>query len=135
MGEPITRVAPRLDLPTVRSQLSILVADDYPGLAELVAEQIESLFDVQTVCATDGLEALRIARSNVFDAIVLDLDMPGLSGVQVATALRASVEAVPCLIAMTGGGPTLALAVSGLFDHVLIKPVSLDTFARVLKLG
>jgi DNA-binding response OmpR family regulator len=64
-----------------------LIVEDEPRIRELVALHLgfEGLACVQT---GDGDEALRLARSEPFDLIVLDLMLPGLDGVTVCRAIR-----------------------------------------------
>jgi DNA-binding response OmpR family regulator len=64
-----------------------LIVEDEPRIRELVALHLglEGLACVQT---GDGDEALRLARSERFDLIVLDLMLPGLDGVTVCRAIR-----------------------------------------------
>ena len=70
-----------------------------------------------------------------FDAIVMDLGLPGKSGFQVATEFRAlPLRHVP-LIALSGFGrePDRAAALAAGFDAHLVKPVALAELARVIE--
>jgi two-component system alkaline phosphatase synthesis response regulator PhoP len=65
----------------------ILVVDDEPEIVRLVRDYLErSGFEVVT--ALDGSEALRMARQHRPDLVILDLNLPGLDGLDVARALR-----------------------------------------------
>jgi DNA-binding response OmpR family regulator len=64
-----------------------LVVEDEPRIRELVALHL-SLEGLTCVEAGDGDEALRLARAEHFDLIVLDLMLPGLDGVTVCRAIR-----------------------------------------------
>src|SRR6266508_3730963 len=66
----------------------ILVADDHEAVRLLCRINLEHEGMVVTE-ASDGVEALRLARSGRFDLILLDLMMPGLDGWSVADALLA----------------------------------------------
>jgi DNA-binding response OmpR family regulator len=66
---------------------TVLVCDDKEALRALVRAALESS-GCEIVEACDGNEALELARSLDPDLIVLDLMMPGLSGLQVLDALR-----------------------------------------------
>jgi two-component system alkaline phosphatase synthesis response regulator PhoP len=69
------------DVPTV------LVVDDAPDILRLTRDYLEHAgFEVLT--ATDGSDALRLARSRRPDLVVLDLGLPGLDGLDVARELR-----------------------------------------------
>ena len=74
----------------------IMVAEDEPKLREVVCDYLLSRGDVP-VPAGDGLEALSLAEEDGnFDAVVLDVMMPGLDGFAVCRALRRR-SAVPIL--------------------------------------
>jgi signal transduction histidine kinase/CheY-like chemotaxis protein/HAMP domain-containing protein len=66
----------------------VLVVDDEPALAALIAEQLQPL-GVQAVRVHSGAEALDRLRSEHFDAMTLDILMPGLDGFDVLRAVRA----------------------------------------------
>lgn len=67
----------------------ILVADDTEEVRELVSE-ILMMGGYRVVTAKDGLEAISLIRRMKFDAIILDVNMPGADGIKVIEALRAS---------------------------------------------
>jgi DNA-binding response OmpR family regulator len=74
----------------------ILVVDDEPAIVDAVAYALRREgFDVET--ASDGVEALEAARARPYDVLVLDLMLPGLSGMDVCRSLRAESD-VPILM-------------------------------------
>lgn len=74
----------------------ILVVDDEDAIAELVAYNLRRAgYEVQT--ASDGDEALRLARATSFDLVVLDLMLPGMDGFDVCKELRKTSN-VPILM-------------------------------------
>jgi DNA-binding response OmpR family regulator len=66
---------------------TVLVAEDDADIRELVAYKLQQA-GYQVVSVADGLAALAAARDNAPDVAIIDVSMPGLSGVQVCTALR-----------------------------------------------
>ncbi|MDP8968150.1 MAG: response regulator, partial [Actinomycetota bacterium] len=66
----------------------VLIVDDEPALATLIAQQLQPL-GVQTVRVHSGAEALARLRAERFDAMTLDILMPGMNGFGVLDALRA----------------------------------------------
>jgi DNA-binding response OmpR family regulator len=66
---------------------TVLVAEDDADIRELVAYKLQQA-GYQVVSVTDGLAALAAARDSAPDVAIVDVSMPGLSGVQVCTALR-----------------------------------------------
>ncbi len=87
---------------------AILVAEDDPDIRELISFRLGSLgHDVTAV--EDGLTALNAAYDEVSgtapDLVVLDVMMPGLSGIDVCRSLRAKAE--------TAGVPIILLTARG----------------------
>jgi two-component system response regulator RegX3 len=75
---------------------SILLADDEQGILDAVGYALrQEGFDVVT--ATDGDTALQLARGRAFDVVVLDVLMPGISGMDVCRVLRAE-STVPIVL-------------------------------------
>jgi diguanylate cyclase (GGDEF)-like protein len=66
---------------------SILLVDDDPGTIQLLSRILAGVGDLRF--ATSGMDALRLARSSVPDLMLLDAEMPGLSGYQVCEAFKA----------------------------------------------
>ena len=66
----------------------VLVADDNGVVRDLVVFRLERS-GYRVVAASDGQEALRIAREEVPDLAILDVMMPNLTGVEVTQRLRA----------------------------------------------
>ena len=81
---------------------TILIVDDYPDSLD-VWDLYLSASGFEVLRAEDGPQALRAACEHVPDLVVMDLELPGLSGCQVAVALRerADTRHIP-LIASTG---------------------------------
>ena len=74
----------------------ILVVDDEPAIADAVSYALRSAgFDVDAL--GDGEAALEAARTTPYDVVVLDVRLPGLSGVEVCRRLRAESD-VPILM-------------------------------------
>jgi DNA-binding response OmpR family regulator len=69
----------------------VLIVEDEPHIRDLVALHLR-LEGLAIVAVGDGNEALRHARSEPFDVIVLDLMLPGLDGVTVCRAIRREPE-------------------------------------------
>lgn len=73
----------------------ILIAEDEPKLREILQDYFVSKGDRVSV-AEDGVRALELAQEGSFDAVLLDIMMPGLDGFSVCRALRRESE-VPIL--------------------------------------
>jgi diguanylate cyclase (GGDEF)-like protein len=66
---------------------NILVVDDDPGAIQLLGRILEGLGSLRF--ATNGTDAVRLARESTPDLILLDAEMPGMSGFKVFDALKA----------------------------------------------
>jgi len=79
--------------------VQVLVADDDPNICDLISFKLsQSGYAVRT-CG-DGVAALREAREHRPQLIVLDVGMPGMSGLDVCRALRADPETAKIPIIM-----------------------------------
>jgi len=106
----------------------VLIVDDYADALDIWAIYLRSMgYRVST--AVDGLMAVAKAQELIPDLIVLDLELPGLTGFEAAKRLRAIPEtaAIP-LIAATGYSHErqLAMARQSGFDAVVVKPCDPD---------
>ena len=103
---------------------TILLVDDYEDTLELWGMFLRGAgFEVLT--ASDGRTALSIAAEKRPNLAVLDIGLPGISGTDVARALRAQADTCHMpLIAATGycHGGQIARARSSGFNALLIKP-------------
>ena len=106
----------------------ILIVDDYPDALDMWAIYLRAMgYEVST--AGDGQVALAEAERVHPDAIVLDLELPCISGFDVARRLRANPETahIP-LIAATGYSHVAQLdrAREAGFDQIVVKPCDPD---------
>jgi DNA-binding NarL/FixJ family response regulator len=84
---------------TQHRQTRVLVADDFPLLRDHFADALAQHSDLAVVAtASDGAEAVEKARELRPDVLVLDLEMPGMSGVIVLAALAAELPSVRALV-------------------------------------
>ena len=119
--------------------MTVLRVDDYQDALD-VWEIFLTAAGCQVMTASDGAQALAIARSQRLDVIVMDFQMPGLSGPSVAEALREdpATAQIP-LIAVTGRRIDLAEARGLGFVALIVKPcepdVLLAEIRRVAALG
>lgn len=112
--------------------LRILVAEDNPANAQVLTSVIQA-WGGELVLAVDGNAAWAAAKSDVFDAIVLDLHMPGKSGYEVAELIRGAgnwVRMVACTADLTPGVQDRC-AQAG-FDQSLGKPLDWAAFCAAL---
>jgi signal transduction histidine kinase len=110
----------------------VLVVDDEQPVREALADMLR-LTRHEVVTASEGIEALERFRAGPFDLVLTDLAMPGMSGWQVAQAVKAIRPEVPVVL-VTGWGvelPAEQLRASGV-DRVMTKPFRLDEVHAVV---
>src|SRR5437868_14725676 len=111
----------------VMAPRTILVADDDPGVtAILVAALRQGGFKVLT--ARDAMQAMLVTRKNVPDAIVLDIQMPGGTGLNVLKQVKASnaTSQIPVIVISSTSDPKLPETVLGLGAEAFMpKPTDL----------
>jgi two-component system response regulator MprA len=110
----------------------ILVVDDEPAVQQALSRAF-ALERYEVEVARDGGEALEALAAARFDAVVLDVTMPGVSGLEVCRRLRASGDRSPVL--MLTARDAIDDRVAGLdagADDYLVKPFALrELMARV----
>ena len=120
---------------TISPHTRVLIADDHADAAETLSALLQSISSVPLVVfvAFDGLQAVRLAtRAPYPDAIILDVDMPGMNGIEAACAIREALgEHTPALIAVSGDIDRIERA-STVFSHVLLKPVDANHLLSIL---
>jgi CheY-like chemotaxis protein len=84
----------------------LLIVDDDPGIRGLVRMTL-GRGDYEILEAADGEEALTLARRHRLDLVLLDVDMPGRSGVEVCQALRDDPDTagIPVVMLTARAGP------------------------------
>jgi two-component system response regulator MprA len=113
--------------------MRILVVDDEPAVRSSL-ERALRLDGYEVALATDGREALETLTGSPADAVVLDLLMPQLDGLEVCRRLRAAGDRTPVL--MLTARDQVADRVSGLdagADDYLVKPFALEELSARLR--
>jgi DNA-binding response OmpR family regulator len=113
--------------------MHILIVEDEKKMAELLKKGLEEENHTVTL-AHNGREALEIAQALDYDAIVLDLMLPGMDGYEVARRLRRSGNTTPILVLTARD--TVSDVVKGLdlgADDYMTKPFSFVEFLARLR--
>src|SRR4051794_10659450 len=106
----------------MRDGLRVLVVDEDIGFASIVGAALRD-DGHETLVVTTGEAALQHARRQPFEAVVLDLVLPDMTGYEVAKSLRALFPDNAAIIAITHHrGATLEADQAGI-DLVLAKPI------------
>jgi len=116
--------------------MKLLLVEDNPAMQTTLQRTFQRR-GMQVVTCDDGARALDRWRASVPDVVVLDLNLPGLDGLQVLAAARAEGLATPVLILTARG--TVGDRILGLntgADDYLPKPFDLDELeARIRALA
>ena len=105
--------------------MDVLLIEDNPDLAGNIVDYLESRGH-RVDLARDGLSGLHFAASKAFDAIVLDLGLPGIDGVELCRRLREEGLATPILMLTARGElDDKVLGLEAGADDYLVKPLSL----------
>jgi CheY-like chemotaxis protein len=113
--------------------LQILIVDDDPGAAASVAELVH-LLGHEAFVANGGARALEIAQTTPIDVALLDIEMPGMDGHEVARRLVLLRRQAVYTVAITGRGSEADMvrsATAGFIEHV-VKPCTLKQLSNVL---
>jgi PAS domain S-box-containing protein len=128
----VTRAAADDATATVAQRRRVLVVDDNVDAADSLAELVQ-LFGHSTEIAYDGPTALAKAQANPPDVVLCDIGLPGMSGYDVARALRAKPTGMR-LVAVSGYAQPedVQRAAEAGFDHHVAKPPDPDAIERLL---
>ena len=112
----------------------LLVVEDDPRLGRLLVRLLTADRHVVDL-ATDGLEAVALVEANPgFEAVILDVGLPGIDGFEVARRLRAAGSTIPIL--MLTARDSLTDRVDGLdagADDYVVKPFAYEELVARLR--
>jgi DNA-binding response OmpR family regulator len=113
--------------------MKLLIVEDEARMADLLHKGLTEEGHMAT-CAADGAEGLALAKSYEFDAIILDVMMPRLSGYEVAKRLRAENVGTPIvMLTARDSVPDIVRGLDGGADDYLTKPFSFDELLARLR--
>ena len=120
--------------------IRLLIVDDHPLLRRGVRLYLDVIADIQVVGeASNGEEALGLLEQNPVDVVLLDLQMPGMDGIEVTRRILAGNERTRVLILTSFGGwdRVYAALKSGAAGYVLkdAEPEELVAAVRAVAAG
>jgi CheY-like chemotaxis protein len=121
--------------PDVARPLRVLIVDDNVVNQEFAAEAVRRLGHVVTT-AEGGAEALEILAKRTFDVVLLDIQMPGLDGLEVARRFRGTERGPRTpIVAVTAHTTTedRDRCIAAGFDAVLTKPATQSTLGAIIR--
>ena len=114
-------------------ELRVLVVEDEPGIRDFLSRGLQNAgFAVEL--AADGIEGERMAVAGGFDAIVLDIMLPGRSGLEILASVRRSRPNVPVIVLTARGqvSDRVSALEAGAIDY-LVKPFALPELVARLR--
>jgi CheY-like chemotaxis protein len=113
----------------------LLVVDDDPFIRRLITTTLEDVAQFELLEACDGNEALALAEHHRPQIVLLDVDIPGIDGIEVCRALRAderTSETTVVMLTAAHGDEIEARAGAAGADLFLTKPFSPLDLLRLL---
>lgn len=114
--------------------MKILIVDDALFMRNVIRKNLEECGYRETMEAADGKEALELYRKWQPDLVLLDITMPGISGLEVLEQLRReSPEARVIMCSAVGQDQMIANALKlGAFDFI-VKPFKKEEFKKIIE--
>ena len=115
------------------NRMKVLFADDERALQEVMKNELPRMGHEVTVCP-DGLTASAALEKNSYDCMIVDLDMPGMNGIEVITHARDIAPETEAVVLTGKSSMETAVAAlrQGAFDY-LTKPCKLIELDALLK--
>jgi two-component system chemotaxis response regulator CheY len=128
--------APEDSLPPNRKSVRVLVADDDHIMRELIASLAEREGFTVAGRARDGDEAVRLFQETQPDVVLLDVEMPGKSGLEVMDALSSTADmAKIVMVSATPSADAVRRAVEKGATHFVVKPFSAKKLTEAIALS
>jgi DNA-binding response OmpR family regulator len=100
----------------------VLIVEDDPRLNEIISITLQNDFNLEA--CQDGSAALELLRTSVPDIVVLDLNLPGISGVELLAHIRSDARLTKTRIILATADERQAETLTDEADIILLKPVS-----------
>lgn len=132
---PATRAPLQADMSKGAATGTLLYVEDNPANLKLIEEMVGFRSDLRMMTAADANLGIELAQANLPDVILMDINLPGMSGVEALRVLRNDTRTahIP-VIALTANAMPKDIS-TGLevgFYKYLVKPVNLDEFYATL---
>jgi CheY-like chemotaxis protein len=124
--------------PAVRPPRTLLYVEDNPANLELVEQLIARRPDLRLLSAADGNLGIEFARAHLPDLILMDINLPGISGLEAMKVLRAdpATSRIPIIALSAIALPRdIEKGLQAGFFRYLTKPIKVDQFMDALDMG
>jgi len=104
------------------STSTVLVIEDDPRLNQIIALTLQGNFEIET--CTDGRAVMDQLKRIVPDIVILDLNLPGVSGREILESIRGDERLAKTRVILTTADERQAETLTNEADIILLKPVS-----------
>jgi two-component system, LytTR family, response regulator len=112
------------------NEITYLIADDDPMYREVTQQQLSIIPNLKCIAESESaVEASKILQTILPDLLILDVEMPGLSGIQLAKSLKK----LPLIIFISSHATYAADAFEVDAIDYLVKPVSIERIMRAIE--
>ncbi|AVR95079.1 ATP-binding protein [Pseudoduganella armeniaca] len=118
-----------------RDNITVLYVEDNPANLKLVQEIISFRPELRLLTAPDGQLGLELARAHLPDLILMDINLPGISGLEALRLLRAEPRTahIPVIALTANAMPRdVERGIAAGFFRYLIKPINIDEFTEAI---
>jgi signal transduction histidine kinase/ActR/RegA family two-component response regulator len=133
--KPPRAVLPDAEIPGAMPVRTVLYVEDNPANQILVEQLITRRPDLRVICATTGNLGITFARANQPEVILMDINLPGISGIEAMKILRTdlSTKDIPVVAVSANAMPhDVEEAMQAGFFRYLTKPIQVDEFMQTL---
>jgi len=120
------------------SEISVLCVEDNPANMALLAQLVSLRPNLRLLCATNGEDGIKLAQSDQPTIIFLDINLPGISGIEVMKFLRAdrSTAHIPIVaISANATANDIDKGIDAGFFAYMTKPIVLNHFMNTLDMA
>jgi CheY-like chemotaxis protein len=115
---------------------TLLYVEDNPANMELVEELIARFPDIALVTAVNGTLGIEVARANLPEVILMDINLPGINGIKALKILREdpATAHIPVIALSANAMPRdIEKGLEAGFFRYLTKPIQINEFMDTLK--
>ena len=114
---------------------TVLYVEDNPANTDLVGQIIARRSNLELLCAANGATAIEVARLKQPDVILMDINLPGMSGIEAMRILHAdaSTAHIPIVAVSANAMPhDIAHSIEAGFSDYVTKPIKVGVFLQTL---
>jgi CheY-like chemotaxis protein len=137
-GRPLGTPAPEAALPEGLALRTLLYVEDNPANMQLVEQLVQRRPALCLLTAVDGALGIELARDHQPDVILMDINLPGISGIEALAILLADpvTARIPVLAISANAMPgDISKGLEAGFFRYLTKPIRVDEFTEALDMA